>query len=302
MTDSVREHTNTGGMQEHGEDGCPVWVGETFAVPLEALELELGANVRAVDRSGLGELAESMARVGQLAPILVFWTGERFRIAAGYRRALAMALHRERFGFVAILARRIEAEAADLVRLVENFERENPSTFETCRYLYELQRGLNGRRKTSAAEIGEAIGRSTHYVQNLIRFYRVLPEEARSAWAADGDRRFTFRVLHELSRLADGGSDEALRARLTQILGAAPSTPQPPSPRPRSPRGMSRSRAKTLLKALESAGARVREDDRAVVAQTLLQAFCGAEPASAAEATVRGLLAELGLPGGAHDR
>jgi ParB/RepB/Spo0J family partition protein len=158
--------------------GCPFEVGETFAAPMEALELELEANVRAVDRGGLREVAESMARVGQLAPILVYWTGERFRVAAGYRRALAMATHREQFGFVAILARRIDAEAADLVRLVENFERENPSTFETCRYLYELQRGLNGRRKTPASEIAEAIGRSTHYVQNLIRFYRVLPEQA----------------------------------------------------------------------------------------------------------------------------
>ena len=276
--------------------GCPFEVGETFAVPLEALELELEANVRAVDRGGLTELAESMARVGQLAPILVYWTGECFRVAAGYRRALAMATHREQFGFVAILARRIDAEAADLVRLVENFERENPSTFETCRYLYELQRGLNGRRKTPASEIAEAIGRSTHYVQNLIRFYRVLPERARAAWAADGDRRFTFRVLNDLSKLADSGDDDALRERLEEILATAPPKPSGASPKPHPRRGLSRSRALALVESLEATGdARLREDDRAVVAVQLLRAFSGTAPPATAEVLVKRLLADLGL-------
>ena len=138
--------------------GCPFEVGETFAVELDALELEVSANVRPIEREGLAELAESIARVGQLAPILVYWTGERFRLAAGFRRVLAMGSHRQRYGFVAVLARRVDADAADLVRLVENFERENPSTFDTCRYLYELNAGLNGRQKRPASEIAEHRG------------------------------------------------------------------------------------------------------------------------------------------------
>lgn len=283
-------------MQNQNEAGCPVVVGETFALPLERLDLPVGSNVREVDRGGLAELAESMARVGQLAPILVYWNGDRFSVAAGFRRALAMSTHRERFGFVAILARRIDAEAADLVRLVENFERENPSTFETCRYLYELQRGLNGRRKTSTVQIAGAIGRSTHYVQNLIRFYRVLPESARAAWAADGDRRFTFRVLNELSRLADSANDDALRVRLEEILATAPPKPNVVAPRTHALRGLSRARALALMESLQAAGdARLREDDRAVVAVQLLRAFSGTAPPATAEALVKGLLADLGL-------
>lgn len=101
-------------------------VGEVFALPLEQLEVGDADNLRGVDREGLGTLAESMARVGQLAPVLVFVEGDRYRLAAGYRRALAMLLFRERFGFRAILAKRVEAEDADLIRLVENFEREDP--------------------------------------------------------------------------------------------------------------------------------------------------------------------------------
>lgn len=42
------------------------------------------------------------------------------------------------------LARRIRLEDADIARLVENFERENPSTFETRKYLFELREGIRG--------------------------------------------------------------------------------------------------------------------------------------------------------------
>lgn len=281
-------------MQKANEAACPVELGETFALPLQELDLPVGSNVREMDRSGLAELAESMARVGQLAPILVYWNGDRFSVAAGFRRALAMSNHRDQFGFVAILARRIDAEAADLMRLVENFERENPSTFETCRYLYELQRGLNGRRKTSAVQIAEAIGRSTHYVHNLIRFYRVLPEHVRKAWAADGDRRFTFRVLNDLSRLVDTGDDAALRSRLEEIL-AIKSAAKPGAGK----RRMSRTRALKLLRRLESAGeARLLEDDRAQVVLTLLRAFNGVAEPSQADAIVDQLLADLDVSHG----
>ncbi len=276
--------------------GCPFEVGETFAVELDALELEVSANVRPIEREGLAELAESIARVGQLAPILVYWTGERFRLAAGFRRVLAMGSHRQRYGFVAVLARRVDADAADLVRLVENFERENPSTFDTCRYLYELNAGLNGRQKRPASEIAEAIGRSTHYVHNLIRFYRVLPDAVRSAWAADGDRRFTFRVLNELSKLADSGDDAALRARVEEILTVEAAPVDSSQVRAPLQRGMTRARVATLLRALETAGEeRIQGDERASVAVALLRAISGEAQASIAEQTVQGLLADLGV-------
>lgn len=272
-------------------------VGEVFALPLEQLKVGDADNLRGVDREGLGTLAESMARVGQLAPVLVFVEGDRYRLAAGYRRALAMLLFRERFGFRAILAKRVEAEDADLIRLVENFEREDPSTFETCRYLFELSRGLNGRRRTSASEIAQAVGRSTHYVQNLIRFYRVLPEDVRAAWAADRDRRFTFRVLNELARLSSA-SDEALRVRLTAALGGEPPAkgPQPQrTQRPPTRSRMSHARAARLLGRLEALGeSRLKEDDRATVAHHLLRAFAGRDGPGSAEAIVDALIADLG--------
>lgn len=131
----------------------------------------------------------------------------------------------------------------------------------------------------------------------MIRFYRVLPKDVRAAWAVDRDRRFTFRVLNELARLSSA-SDEALRVRLTAVLGGEPPAkgPQPQrTQRPPTRLRMSRARVARLLGRLEALGeARLKEDDRATVAHHLLRAFAGRDGARTAEAIVDALIADLG--------
>ena len=152
---------------------CKYRVGDTFHLPLDELAIDVGENMREVHDPGLRELAESMGPdgLGQLVPILVVWRDGQFHVAAGFRRALAMRAYREALGFTEILARRIRLEDADVARLVENLERENPSTFETCRYLYELREGLRGA-PISVADLAAATGKSVRHIDNLIRFYR----------------------------------------------------------------------------------------------------------------------------------
>lgn len=57
---------------------CPHDEGETFALDLDEIEVDLKSNMRDPDGPDLRELAESMrlgAGIGQLQPVLVAWTG-----------------------------------------------------------------------------------------------------------------------------------------------------------------------------------------------------------------------------------
>ncbi len=277
---------------------CKYRVGDTFHLPLDELAIDVGENMREVHDPGLRELAESMgpAGIGQLLPILVVWRDGRFHVAAGFRRALAMRAYREELGFAEILARRIRLEDAEVARLVENLERENPSTFETCRYLYELREGLRGAA-ISVADLAAATGKSVRHIDSLIRFYRVLPDGLRKAWAADRDQRFTFAVLRELAVAAQSGDDAAVQAIVERTLKvSSPPTAVGGSHRHGVIRRLGHASTTKLQRRLEAAGIdRLHSDDRAELVYDLLRAINGEVEPKRAQAIVDLLLFDLGM-------
>ncbi len=277
---------------------CKYRVGDTFHLPLDELAIDIGENMREVHDPGLRELAESMGPggIGQLQPILVVWRDGRFLVAAGFRRALAMRAHRADLGFTEILARRIRIEDADVARLVENLERENPSTFETCRYLYELREGLRGAA-ISVADLAAATGKSVRHIDNLIRFYRVLPDGLRKAWAADRDQRFTFAILRELAVAAQSGDDAAVQAIVERTLKVScPPAAVGGSHRHGVIRRLGHASTTKLQLRLEAAGIdRLHSDDRAELVYDLLRAINGEVEPKRAQAIVDLLLFDLGM-------
>jgi ParB/RepB/Spo0J family partition protein len=277
---------------------CKYRVGDTFHLPLDELAIDVGKNMREVHDSGLRELAESMGPtgLGQLLPILVVWRDGRFHVAAGFRRGLAMRAYREELGFTEILARRIRLEDADVARLVENLEREIPSTFETCRYLYELREGLRGAA-ISVADLAAATGKSVRHIDNLIRFYRVLPDGLRKAWAADRDQRFTFAILRELAVAAQSGDDAAVQAIVERTLKVScPPAAVGGSHRHGVIRRLGHASTTKLQRRLEAAGIdRLHSDDRAELVYDLLRAINGEVEPKRAQAIVDLLLFDLGM-------
>ena len=277
---------------------CKYRVGDTFHLPLDELASDVGENMREVHDSGLRELAESMGPtgLGQLLPILVVWRDGRFHVAAGFRRGLAMRAYREELGFTEILARRIRLEDADVARLVENLEREIPSTFETCRYLYELREGLRGAA-ISVADLAAATGKSVRHIDNLIRFYRVLPDGLRKAWAADRDQRFTFAILRELAVAAQSGDDAAVQAIVERTLKvSSPPAAVGGSHRHGVIRRLGHASTTKLQLRLEAAGIdRLHSDDRAELVYDLLRAINGEGEPKRAQAIVDLLLFDLGM-------
>lgn len=308
---------------------CPHPYGVEVSIPLTQLEIDEATNMRGErETASLRTLAASIKAVTQIHPILVMWTGTGYAVVAGFRRALAMLHGREAHGFKTIKVKVVKSDNAEVLRLAENFERENPTTFETCRYVHELISGENGRAKVPAAEVAESIGRSRKYVQNLARFYRALPGDIRALWASDRDGVFSFRVLNELATFAASnlGDDDALRARLTMLLtGEDPrKEPAPKSQAsasddasaddgeesgdaegegegeaPAPMRKLGRPGSKKLARRLEAAGPIiVQSDERAILVGDLLRVFAGELPAARAAEIVEMLLKDLG--GGAE--
>src|SRR5262245_54039366 len=128
---------------------CPHAIGEIFSIGLDELEIDESLNVRRIDRRALRELAESMRadRGGQMHAVQVCWTGSRYAVAVGFRRALAKWLFREEMGFKTIDVRLITPEEAPLRRLSENYDRAEPPSFDTCKYLFNLATGSGGHPK-----------------------------------------------------------------------------------------------------------------------------------------------------------
>jgi hypothetical protein len=67
-------------------------------------------------------------------------------------------------------------------RCRENLERENPTSFETCKYVYELATGTGGRAHVPKEDIAAAIGRSSSYVRTMVRFFIGLPADLKALW------------------------------------------------------------------------------------------------------------------------
>lgn len=275
-------------------------IGDTFDVPLAALGLNPARNYRraTAEDPTLAELAQSMRELGQLQPILVAYDGAgTLGLVAGFRRATAA----QAIGWTTVRATLIDGANADLARLAENFDRTNPTTYETSRYLYELATGAHGRRRTYG-ELAQALGLSASHVRNLVRVYRDAPQVVREAWKADRDRRFTFARLNELVLKVKRGEDlsGALGGVLTQFEETARAAPHSGAAREKAPKsGMRRlgpSKAERMARELAAAGEeRLGTDDRALLLLEVLSAVAGRLPVAQVQARVDGVLADLGV-------
>ena len=295
----------------------PFKVGQVVHLPLRDLPklyplAENAANYRRrpPDEASLDEHAESIKTVGQLQAVGLAWDGQGLVIAWGFRRIAAMQKHAKAFGFRSIECKIVPLELVDLARVAENLTREDPTSFETCKYLYELHHGKRGQRR-SIAELSEAVGKSVSQVRNLIRFYRVLPEPAREAWRDDRDSRFTFRTLAALA-VASQTSDEAVARELARLLGvaldggeappAAPAEAPPAAPdgageRPaRFGRRVAKRLAKRLEKVMPVDDGGAPLDDRVRCVLVVLQGAAGLVPAADVEAVVNQVCTWFGPP------
>jgi ParB family chromosome partitioning protein len=117
-----------------------------------------------MDEGSLYELAESIKSQGIMQPILVRpVAGGRYEIIAGERRFRAARL--AGLGEVPVLVRQVPDEAAAVMALIENIQREDLNPLEEAQ---GLQR-LIDEFKLTHEQAAQAVGRSRSAASNLLR-------------------------------------------------------------------------------------------------------------------------------------
>jgi ParB family chromosome partitioning protein len=117
-----------------------------------------------MEDSALADLAQSIKQQGLMQPVLVRpLGGERYEIIAGERRVRAAGL--AGLDEVPVLVRDVPDEAAAVMALVENIQRENLNPLEEAQGLQRLIEEFHLTHEQAA----QAVGRSRSAASNLMR-------------------------------------------------------------------------------------------------------------------------------------
>ena len=142
---------------------------EVMKLPVRLIDPNLDQPRRAFDDASLGELAQSIASVGVIQPIIVCKNGERYTIIAGERRyrAARMAGLEEMPAIVRDWEKQARLEAA----LIENLQRADLNPIEEAMGVKQLMEETGLTQEKAA----ERLGKSRPALANLLRLL-TLPE------------------------------------------------------------------------------------------------------------------------------
>lgn len=132
-------------------------------VPLDIID-EPGVAIRSsIADSSLDDLVDSIRTHGLIQPIVVRPLGARFEIVAGHRRYLAFK--RLRNATIPCIIRNIVDARADVIKLAENFYRENVNVVDEARFYSTLLKKHN----LSVKELAGMINRSEGYIYDRVK-------------------------------------------------------------------------------------------------------------------------------------
>jgi ParB family chromosome partitioning protein len=135
-----------------------------------------------MDEGSLYELAESIKGQGIMQPILVRpVAGGRYEIIAGERRF--RAAHLAGLDAVPVLVKEVPDEAAAVMALIENIQREDLNPLEEAQGLQRLVREFSLTHEQAA----QAVGRSRSAASNLLRLLNLAEPVQQMLMAGDLD-------------------------------------------------------------------------------------------------------------------
>ena len=160
----------------------PAADGEPRTLPLDQLERGKYQPRTRMDEGSLYELAESIKSQGVMQPILVRpISGGRYEIIAGERRSRAAKL--AGLDRVPVLVREVPDEAAAVMALIENIQREDLNPLEEAQGLQRLVQEFHLTHEQAA----QAVGRSRSAATNLLRLLQLTEPVQQLLLAGDLD-------------------------------------------------------------------------------------------------------------------
>ena len=170
-------------VREAGE-GDPGPLGSAAPSTLKLVQLQPGKYQprTRLDEGSLYELAESIKSQGIMQPVLVRpLAGDRYEIIAGERRFRAARL--AGLDEVPVLVKDVPDEAAAVMGLIENIQREDLNPLEEAQ---GLQR-LTGEFGLTHEQAAQAVGRSRSAASNLLRLLQLAEPVQQMLMAGDLD-------------------------------------------------------------------------------------------------------------------
>jgi len=154
-----------------------------------------------MDEGSLYELAESIKSQGVMQPILVRPVeGGRYEIIAGERRFRAARL--AGLDRVPVLVKQVADEAAAVMALIENIQREDLNPLEEAQGLQRLVSEF----KLTHEQAAQAVGRSRSAASNLLRLLNLADPVQQMLLAGDLD------MGHARALLALGAAEQVMAA------------------------------------------------------------------------------------------
>ncbi len=152
------------------------------SLPLDRLQAGKYQPRTRMDEGSLYELAESIRSQGVMQPVLVRPVGPgRFEIIAGERRVRAARL--AGLEQVPVLVREVPDEAAAVMALIENMQREDLNPLEEAQGLQRLVAEFGLTHEQAA----QAVGRSRSAASNLLRLLQLAEPVQQLLMAGDLD-------------------------------------------------------------------------------------------------------------------
>ena len=188
-------------------------------IPLE--DLVIGTSQVRLSDVGkeIEELAESIAKVGLLEPILVapLESGEKYEIILGQRRFLAHQRLGEKTIKAGILDDRVEEIQAKVLSVTENLVRRNlnrKDLIDVCTYLY--------KHYASVKEVSDETGLPYEKVRECVKYDRLIPELKVAVDRGEADLKAALRAQDALATEGDPDPQDSVKLakEMSQMSGA----------------------------------------------------------------------------------
>jgi ParB family transcriptional regulator, chromosome partitioning protein len=202
-------------VREAGDAG-PAPFGSAPPSTLKLVQLQPGKYQprTRMDEGSLYELAESIKSQGIMQPVLVRpLAGDRYEIIAGERRFRAARL--AGLDEVPVLVKDVPDEAAAVMGLIENIQREDLNPLEEAQ---GLQR-LTGEFGLTHEQAAQAVGRSRSAASNLLRLLQLAEPVQQMLMAGDLDMGHA-RALLALDRVHQITCASAIAAKKLSVREA----------------------------------------------------------------------------------
>ena len=188
-------------------------------IPLENLVIGT-SQVRLSDvGKEIDELADSIAKVGLLEPILVapLESGEKYEIILGQRRFLAHQRLDEKTIKAGILDDRVEEIQAKVLSVTENLVRRNlnrKDLIDVCTYLY--------KHYASMKEVAEETGLPYQKVREYVKYDRLIPELKGVVDSGEANLKAALRAQDALATEGDPSPQDSVKLakEMSQMSGA----------------------------------------------------------------------------------